>query len=539
MKRILALLLCLLMTMSVMSAFAEIDGFVDGKFTATRKITVEIYDRNNDGGTDPTNNKFTDFIKKNMLEKYNVEVEYIPVPRWTEGEEMNNLLGADKAPDICVTYDYAMITTFAGMGGVIDLAPLVQEHIDLIPNVVNLLGMEYINFDLDPATGHLWAIEGRRLNDPGQHTFIREDWLKKLNLPVPTTLEEYTNTLIAFRDNAELLLGDDAAQMIPVMITQDVGWLTIEMAKAFVPNDVTDKDWYVYGYDDRGIMREGYKEAIRVVNDWYNKGLVWKDFALYGEGDNTHENLFKAGFVGAFTHSFDQPYRNGNNSYQVNMKKNLGDDTAAYIPIPVFKNDAGVYKKYYSPQVDRKVFFPHTNDEPIASLLYLDFITSPEALFYLQAGDVGINHNVTEDGAIQQIPAVAPDIVNSGNNIDYTMLNNGLHLGDPDLAAKSYALSYAGIDPSYIVAALDLSAYDVRNFAAPSCGNIAAEEGVGTALKEKRNNLLAKAVTCAPEEFDAIYDAGYADYLASGGQAIIDERAEAWTRTHGDKLMLD
>ena len=32
---------------------------VDGKFLETRKITVEVYDRGNDGGSDPTNNQYT------------------------------------------------------------------------------------------------------------------------------------------------------------------------------------------------------------------------------------------------------------------------------------------------------------------------------------------------------------------------------------------------------------------------------------------------------------------------------------------------
>ena len=55
----------------------------DGKFADTRKITVEVYDRGNDGGSDPTNNKYTDYIKKGMLEKHNVEVEFVAVPRWS------------------------------------------------------------------------------------------------------------------------------------------------------------------------------------------------------------------------------------------------------------------------------------------------------------------------------------------------------------------------------------------------------------------------------------------------------------------------
>lgn len=90
---------------------------VDGKFAETRTITVEVYNRENDGGSDPTNNMYTEYIKQGMLEDHNVQVEFVSVPRWTEVEQINNLLAAGDAPDICVTYDYPTIQTYANMGG--------------------------------------------------------------------------------------------------------------------------------------------------------------------------------------------------------------------------------------------------------------------------------------------------------------------------------------------------------------------------------------------------------------------------------------
>ena len=78
---------------------AVVSELTDGKFAETRHITVEIYDRGNDGGSDPTNNMYTDYIKKGMLEDHNVEVEFVAVPRWTEVEELNNLLAEEYAPN--------------------------------------------------------------------------------------------------------------------------------------------------------------------------------------------------------------------------------------------------------------------------------------------------------------------------------------------------------------------------------------------------------------------------------------------------------
>jgi putative aldouronate transport system substrate-binding protein len=49
-------------------------------------------------------------------------------------------------------------------------------------------------------------------------------------------------------------------------------------------------------------------------------------------------------------------------------------------------------------------------------------------------------------------------------------------------------------------------------------------------LTAKRDTFLPQAVAAPVDQFDAVYDAGMEDYLASGGQAIIDERTEAYAK---------
>ncbi|MGN1368279.1 MAG: extracellular solute-binding protein [Aristaeellaceae bacterium] len=525
MKRILSLVLALAMLLSIGIVSAHADSeLVDGRFTQTRKITVEIFDRSNDGGTDPTNNKFTDYIKQGMLEKHNVEVEFVRVPRWTEVDELNNLLASGDAPDVCVTYSYPTIQTYASMGGVLDLNPYLTEYRDQLSNLWNLLGDYNIYYDQDPETGTVWAVEALLAERARINLFVREDWLAKLNMAAPTNLQEFEDMLVAFRDNAELLLGADADKMIPYTTSYDIGWRNDHLLTSFVPDAVTDDELYINGFDDRHLLYPGYKEGVRVLNKWYNMDLIWKDFALYGSGDTTEDNNLKAGFVGAFMHNWDYPYRNGEDSIQANLKRNVGED-AAYVAIECFPNDAGVYRKFLSDSVDRKVFFPATNDEPLASLLYLDFISSPETVTYLQIGDEGVNHVVTENGAIQTVAAVAPDIQNSGMNIDYTITINGLNLFDTELTNKSKALNYANVEAKYIETALTASTHDGRTVAHYNVGAISAEEGVGTSLTEKRDTFLCQSVVASEDQFDAIYDAGMADYLSSGGQDIIDERA--------------
>lgn len=148
---------------------------VDGKFVETRQITVEIFDRGNDGGTTPEDNVYTDFIKEGMLRDHNVEVTFKPVPRWTEVEQINNLLAAGDAPDICVTYDYPTIQTYANMGGVTDMAPYLEENKDLLPDLWDWLQDDNIYYNQDPVDGTIWAIEARLANLARINTFVRKD----------------------------------------------------------------------------------------------------------------------------------------------------------------------------------------------------------------------------------------------------------------------------------------------------------------------------------------------------------------------------
>jgi putative aldouronate transport system substrate-binding protein len=535
---VLVLVLALVATLGITSAFAADEGFVDGKFTETRHITVEIYNRNNDGGTDPTNNVWTDYIKQGMLERYNVEVEFVSVGRWTETDDIAQLLADGQAPDVSYTYGYNTIISYANMvdangnPGVIDLAPYLEEYKDYTVNIVNLLGGEdNLYYDKDPATGAVWMIEGVRADTSRITTFIRKDWLDKLGLPLPTTEEEFYNALVAFRDNAELLLGADADKMIPYTTSTDIGWRNDLLCVSKVPSDISDETLFVYGYDDRHLLYPGYKEGVRVLNKWYNEGLVWKDFGLYNDSEQEDNNM-KAGYVGAFMHNWDYPFRNGEDCINLNLQRNVGED-AMFVPIDCFQNDAGVTLKYMGAAVgsDRKIFLPSTNKEPLASLLYINFISDPEVIKYLQTGKEGVNYTLTEDGAYQILPATGEWVKNSGNNIDYTMTCNGLYLGEA--TGKTTALSYPGIPAEIVIQANEFGKNNGRYPAHFNVGTIESETEVGTSLQAKRDELLTKAVTASEADFDAVYDGQMEEYMNLGGQEIIDERIEKLQEVYG------
>ena len=539
-RKIIALLLVAIMALSLSltaSAFAD-DELVDGKFTETKHITVEVYDRGNDGGSDPTNNMYTEYIKKGMLEDHNVEVEFVKVPRWTEVEEINNLLAGQTAPDICLTYSYPTIQTYADMGGVMDLSELLEEYKDVTPNLWAWLGETNIYWDKDPVDGTIWAIEGKRNDVKRIVTFVRQDWLDALGLAAPTTTEEFEAMLHAFKDRAAELPVDDASKVVPFSVSYDIGWRCAPIIESFMDPQISDKEYYINGFDDRKITENGAKEAIRLVNKWYNDGLIWQNFALYGKGDTTEDDNIKAGYVGAFCHNWDYAYRDGANGISASLVRNVGEN-AKFVAIDPFNDANGTHTKYlYSCAGDRKIFFPLTNDEPLASLLYLDWISDPAHIEYLQIGDEGVTHEKLDGGAVKILAATGDAIMNSGNNIDLTITCNGLKLADEQASIMSQAYGYAECDPDVVAIAIQTAMVDGIIPKNVNVGAIEAEANVGDTLSSKRDQAYDQAVVAAADQFDAVWDEFYNDYLASGAQDIIDERAEKWAQYFGDADML-
>ncbi len=109
---------------------------------------------------------------------------------------------------------------------------------------------------------------------------------------------------------------------------------------------------------------------------------------------------------------------------------------------------------------------------------------------------------------------------------------------DEELTLKSMAYSYSGIDPELVEVAHKVCNTDTRPAKNVNVGAIASEEGQGPTLSSKRDVVYDTAVSAAVEDFDKVWDAGIADYLSSGGQAIMDERAEKWKATFGDTTAL-
>lgn len=104
---------------------------------------------------------------------------------------------------------------------------------------------------------------------------IRQDWLEKLNLESPRTYDQLHDVLVAFRDQ----MGADAPLSLG-MIGDSCwmgGWnVGFAYAGGFGgPNCMMQKD----GVVTYGPLEPGYKEYLETFSQWYQEGLIDKDFA--------------------------------------------------------------------------------------------------------------------------------------------------------------------------------------------------------------------------------------------------------------------
>ncbi|MBO7386170.1 MAG: sugar ABC transporter substrate-binding protein, partial [Lachnospiraceae bacterium] len=104
-----------------------------------------------------------------------------------------------------------------------------------------------------------------------------------------------------------------------------------------------------------------------------------------------------------------------------------------------------------------------------------------------------------------------------------------------ELTNKSLAHTYAGIDPEDVLNANKIAKTDTRIGINVQVGDIEAEGGAGDTLTAKRDTCYDNAVKASTADFDSIWEEGLADYLASGGQDIMDERAEKWDAVYSSE----
>lgn len=244
-------------------------------------------------------NVVIDYIRDN----YGVDM----VMDWqAENSEYNNKLSLNIAsgslPDIFFCNNYRTFLQLAQNGLLADLTDIYDDNIS---DTIKGIDKSYNGRNFEPVTidGRIMAIPGGNLDGQQNLLWLRKDWLDNLGLDVPDTFEDLEKVLYAFVNDDPDGNGVDDTVGLVVSATEAV--------KGYNHNYGLEPIFYAFGAyptywmeDENGEVYYGstgekMKDALALLQDWYAKGLIDKQFATrIGSGET--EAVFTSGQGGAF-----------------------------------------------------------------------------------------------------------------------------------------------------------------------------------------------------------------------------------------------
>lgn len=256
-----------------------------GRYPETVNITtakIAFTNANFPEGKSSTDNVTLDWIK----EKLNIDVKIL----WeTDGSDyMNKLslgIASGEIPDMIwiPNSDYNVLRMLVENDMVEDLTEAYEK---CAGDYMKSTFASYDNKNMEPVTfdGKIYAIPGASIGYSHDVLWLRKDWLDKLNLEVPSTLEDIKN--IAREFIAKDPGGNGAGNTIGIAVnaTTPVGgngnYAGLEpifnMLNAYPRQWMEDESGQVY----YGSIAPEMKEGLQIVRDMYKEGLLDKSFVV-------------------------------------------------------------------------------------------------------------------------------------------------------------------------------------------------------------------------------------------------------------------
>ena len=239
--------------------------------------------------TESDPNKRTIF--KRLEEQTNVHVEWDAIQGDQWGDKISLAMANPKTlSDFVFTAGFSDtdLLKYADQGIIIPLEGYIDTY---MPNLKKVFDKypEYRIMSTD-ANGHIWAFpwieqlgsEKTAIQTIGNMPFINKKWLDFLNLPMPGTVDEFEQTLIAFRDHAAELQAQFGIEgsIIPMSCIvndgdQDPAVLINGFGEGY--GDM-DKGRHIAVTDDLKVIcaatQPGYKDGIEWLHKLYTENLI-------------------------------------------------------------------------------------------------------------------------------------------------------------------------------------------------------------------------------------------------------------------------
>lgn len=476
-------------------------------------IQIPVYDRGFENWN-VADNYYTQWVQQEFGEKYNVDVEYVAISRSNEVTDYMQMIAAGTAPDIIMHYDMPQAVSYYDEGAMQDIdydelafyAPTywakMQETIETYGTIDD--HQAFIFAERDPYY-YNWV------------TLIRKDWCDQVGMEVPTTWEELQQVLAAWQEAG---LGTYNHELIIGSFTYFYPWIeegtTDEELALYLDLNVAPFTW---------SATENY---LRAFNEMYNAGTLDPNFYLTTD-DAMEKGKFVSGECG--TYSF---YMSNGTDVFTSLLANDPDAEVAILnstPSIVAEGYTPYYYEYPSYGMIMGINSQSTDEERAAVYMFLEWLSQPENLTYMQYGVEGETYTVGEDGINTLVADYTGEAALSQNqNKDYwCLVVESITYGDEemDLTANKSLLAPAGYE-DLIQQSYDMcKANEDAGLISPIFTSVVESSADYTAdLKALWQEAYVACITAAPEDFDATYEEYCQEYLDAGYQDILDEKQE-------------
>lgn len=508
MKKMIAILLIGIMTMSLLSACSsENDGAVK---ESTKESGVTVDKDNKDGkGSDESNVEEAvsaepaelslymhsrdiqddSFSKTYIEEATNTKLSVTQVTTAELENKLNILLASGERPDLMNFYTDAMEDKLA-KGGV--LLPL-NEYFDAYPELKASRSEEVWETMRHPD-GNIYSI-GYSSANPLHSYGYRADWLDKFGMDVPSTLDEYYDYAVAVATQ-----DPDGNGEADTYAMGGYGKVDTYMDHIFGAYGALPNFWHeVDGKIVSGSVQPGIKDAVTYLNRLYEEGLMDPEFVT--DNSKRWKTKVKAGVFGGGQikiHLFD---KNNLQNYYAPFIESNPDGRWVQGKMLLGGSDNPVEVRKGSEKGWVRTGISAESEDIDAALRLLTFGASEEGNKFINYGIEGTHYEM------------------NGDLVEKIMDSEGLKNDDID---KFYIAKKALFDHSSPELHEAIAYMDEHSTANPIDGMLLDEFALyEDDLIDYTNNMLI-AMIIGDVDIESGFDAYVQEWYDRGGQALLD-----------------
>jgi len=212
--------------------------------------------------------------KLEELTGYQVDITWIPNSSY--GDRLSIVLAGDEVPDILVASGGSTITSGVANGAFWQLDDYIEQFAYLSQMDPNIR----LNASFNGETYGVY----RSRDVIRSAIMIRRDWLENLGLEAPNTIDEFTEMLLAFRDQDPNGTGEETYGIIIPKWDGINNGGPFDMINAWfgVPNRTTIDEAGNIIFD---FLTDEYLAAMEYLKMLFEEGLMNRDFAILPTDD--------------------------------------------------------------------------------------------------------------------------------------------------------------------------------------------------------------------------------------------------------------